>query len=362
MVDGVTECVADATEFFRMLKGRSVKEGVPMAVAIAPTYRCNFQCVHCFARTSAELGAEMPHEAWMGIIDQLADAGCLFLLITGGEPLLRPDFEDLYARAKERGMLVTVFTNGSLLTESHIRLFKAFPPRVVEMTVYGISPDVHHAATGVEGMSGRCLDAARTLLRAGVPVALKTVVMKGNRTEFDAMRRLAEELGVKFRFDVAVTPRLDGDRSPLEQRLSVGEAVEVEFSDPRRLEYWKGIHASKPGVLGEGPVYRCSGGRASCFIGPDGAVQPCVPAAHRRYPMGGSSFAEVWRRMTEEINGLRAPKNSSCFSCEKSVYCGFCPVSCQMEGDGETGPCRYLCELGERRWNVLEGMRYESKS
>jgi len=353
--DPIDYCV-DSSEFFRALKRRAAVEGVPTAAAIALTYRCNFNCVHCYAHSSENPEAELSGAAWMGIIDQLAEAGCLFLLITGGEPLLRPDFKDIYLHAKKRGMLVTVFTNGSLVDESIIRLFKEYPPREVDISLYGMSAATCRNTVGTDRSLQRCLEAVHALRREGIQLALKTVVMKANRNDFDQIRNLAESLGVKFRYDVCITPQLDGGLAPVAQRLPVTEAVALEYSDRKRMEKWQEIYARNPGPRGEGLLYRCSAGRNLAFIGPDGGVHPCPSATHRRYTMDKTSFAEAWGRMHQELSLLRSLKDSACFQCEKSLYCGHCPAFCHLDAGDEAGKSQYLCELGSERLRCLNAM------
>lgn len=358
MLDEITDSCVDSSEFFRALKRRAALAGVPTAAAIALTYRCNFNCVHCYAHSSEKPEAELSGAAWMRILDQLADAGCLFLLITGGEPLLRSDFKDIYLHAKKRGMLVTVFTNGSLVDESILRLFREYPPRMVDISLYGMTEDTCRETVGTGMFLERCLEAVQNLHRSGIPLALKTVVMKANRSDFLRIKAFAESLGVKFRYDVCITPRLDGGRAPADQRLPVTEAVELEFSDPRRVEMWRKVHDQKPEARGAGPLYRCSAGLNFAFIGPDGSVHPCISATHRRYTMGQTSFTEAWRAMNRDIKELQSPKESACFRCEKSLYCGHCPAVCHLDAGDEGGASHYLCELGSERRRRLEAMSH----
>ena len=345
-------CV-DSGEFFRELRQHALREGVPVAVAIAPTYRCNFDCVHCFSRSSADPASELSRDTWLRLLDEMAECGCLFLLITGGEPLLRPDFGDLYRHARERGMIVTVFTNASLLNESHIRLFKEYPPRLVEVSVYGLSGPVHREVTGVAGEAEGCREAILALHRAGVRLALKTVPMKANQGEFEDIRGWAHSLGVPFRYDSCIMPRLDGGREPVAQRLPVAEGVDLEFSDPRRLRQWQEVHRRGPMAGGGGPLYRCSAGRTLAFVGPDGALHPCVAATHRAYRAAGVSFTESWREMHREMASLKTREDSACARCDKFLYCAPCVAFRHLDAGGEELACEYLCQWGETRRRQL---------
>ena len=90
---------------------------VPMTGGIALTHRCNLKCIHCYAgpEHNSSQKQEPSTERWLELIDEIADAGCLFLLLTGGDPMVRSDFAGIYRHAKESGMMVTVFTNGTLI-------------------------------------------------------------------------------------------------------------------------------------------------------------------------------------------------------------------------------------------------------
>jgi len=112
--------------------------------------------------------------------------------MTGGEPLLRPDFSEVYELAKRRGLLVTVFSNGTLVNERILRLFEELPPRLVDITLYGASADVYERVTGVRGSFRRCLEGVDALLARGVPVAVKAMVLKDNQHEIRSLRELAQ--------------------------------------------------------------------------------------------------------------------------------------------------------------------------
>jgi MoaA/NifB/PqqE/SkfB family radical SAM enzyme len=356
MIEDPLDSCVDAGEFFRELNQRAALDGVPTAAAIAMTYRCNFNCVHCYAKSSARPECELPGKVWIGIIDQLVDAGSLFLLITGGEPLLHPEFKDIYLHAKKRGMLVTVFTNGSLVDDALIQVFVKYPPRTVEISLYGMSDGTCRETVGTEFFRETSLESVRALQRAGIRLALKTVVMKANRCDFEPIRDFAASLGLPFRFDVCITPRLDMGCAPADQRLPPAEAVAVEFSDTGRVDRWRKIHARKAVGGGTGLVYQCSAGRSFVFIGPEGCLHPCISATHRSYAMDQSSFKEAWERMCGDINRLQSPVNGSCTSCDKSSYCGKCAAFLHLESGDESLKSPYLCELGAERLRRLNAM------
>ena len=153
--------IDDSTEFLRGLNRKMARLRVPVSGSIELTRFCNLKCVHCYIRpVSAEevrSTTELDTGTWLAIIDQIAEAGCLNLLITGGEPMLRSDFPAIYSHAKKKGLLVTVFTNGTLVTEEAAALFRELPPQSVEVTVYGASKQTYEGITGVAGSYERSL-------------------------------------------------------------------------------------------------------------------------------------------------------------------------------------------------------------
>ena len=127
----------------------------PLAAEFEITDRCNLGCVHCFINQPAGSTAHIQHELSTGeikeILDQIADSGCLHLLLTGGEPLLRPDFSEIYLHARQKGMLVMLFTNATLMTPSVIETLKQAPPILVEVSLYGATQETYEAVTRMPG-------------------------------------------------------------------------------------------------------------------------------------------------------------------------------------------------------------------
>jgi MoaA/NifB/PqqE/SkfB family radical SAM enzyme len=130
-------------EYLEKFNKKVVEQRVPFSGSIDLTHRCNLNCVHCYIGDKTKISGDGKQEIdtgqWISILDEIVEAGCLNLLITGGEPLLRKDFVEIYRHAKTKGMLITVFTNGTLITEEILDTFKQLPPRAVEITLYGNS-------------------------------------------------------------------------------------------------------------------------------------------------------------------------------------------------------------------------------
>jgi MoaA/NifB/PqqE/SkfB family radical SAM enzyme len=261
---------------------------IPFSGSLALTHRCNLTCVHCYARDDARdaPGLEMNAGQWKKVIDEIKAAGCLYLLLTGGEPLLRDDFSEIYTHAKQNGFLVTVFSNGTLVSKRILTLFRELPPRLVEISLYGATAATHDRVTGVPGSFKKAMQGIEALIAHGIPVRLKSVLMTLNNDDFPAIEELARRHEVPFRLDPALFPSLAGDCSPLGLRVSPERAVALEMADPARKKEWREFLQFFGKMPGGDGLYNCGSGVNTFHIDPRGWLYPCLMVRHVRYLLG----------------------------------------------------------------------------
>ena len=326
---------------------------MPVAGSLELTSRCNFQCVHCYLRHDEK---DMPLSRIRSLLDQIAGAGCLFLLLTGGEPLLRADFPEIYEYAASRGILLTVFTNGSLISGAAVDLFKKIPPQAVDITLYGASAETYRRIAGDGAMFDEVLNGIEALRAAGVRVKLKAVMLRQNWHELPAIEKLAADFGTPFRMDPVIFSRLNGDRSPVKFRLDPEEAVELEFSSPRRAADWEKHNARAAGMPLPGRLFSCGAGITSFHMDSAGMLQPCIMTPYIQHDLKSGSFADGWRRISAAVRSKSVPENWVCGSCRFRPLCGICPGYAWFETGAEDKPADYLCKLGQTRYMyLLEG-------
>lgn len=339
-----------ADELFKPLGGQRY----PLGCTLELTDRCNLACVHCYINRSAgDITAqadELTTAQVLSILDTIADAGCLFLLLTGGEVLLRPDFPEIYQHARQRGMLVNIFTNGTMLTPAIADLLAESRPYSIEITLYGATAETHEAVTGVPGSFERSRRGVDLLLERGLPLALKAVLLTINRHELGAMQALAEQLGCKFRYDGMVWPRLDGGQQPYKYRLSVPEMLELDRADPQRQHEWDRVGERFRGQLVRATtVYSCGAGHRTYHIDSAGRMCICTMSRCPSFDLKQLGFQEAWEgvgAMREQMRTL----NTECRTCPVGGLCTQCPGwSRAVHGDDET-PVDFICELGRRRY------------
>ena len=336
---------------------KAVRLRIPLAGNIELTHRCNLRCVHCYVGDQtgpwANRDRELDTARWKELIDEITGAGCLFLLITGGEPLLRKDFAEIYLYAKTRGLLIAVFTNGTLISEDILDLFTGFPPKAVEITLYGASKETYERITGVKGSYQKCLQGIRRLIDRQINIKLKTILMELNRHEFFEIENMAKELGTKFRFDAALFPSLEGNKSPLGLRVSAEDAVDIELSDDGRLREWKDFFERMKELPVQDTLYNCGAGLTSFHIDPYGTLKPCMMVAAPAYDLNNGSFKKGWSDVIPRIREKKAGAGNLCNLCKKRTLCGYCPGFFNMEKGSEEVYSEYLCEMGQLRYEKI---------
>jgi MoaA/NifB/PqqE/SkfB family radical SAM enzyme len=350
--------------FFKQFHGKTIQQRIPLFGGIDLTWRCNLRCVHCYLGGFSTVGRpgmrELDTAQWQRVMDEITDAGCLYFLITGGEPLLRKDFGQLYRHARSNGLVVTVFSNGTLITEDILDLFQDLPPHCIEISLYGATADTYEKITGVRGSHGRCLEGIEKLLQRRLNVRLKTILMRLNRHEIHDMERMAGEFGVRFRFDAAIFPRFDGDRSPVGLRVTPEEAVAVEMSNPARLREWRGLMERLNNDPVSDSLYVCGAGVTNFHIDACGMLKPCIMVRDLAYPLADGAFARGWQEVMPRLRKRKTAPGYLCNRCEQKALCDLCPPFFALEDGQEECYSEFLCEMARARFGQLSAVEKES--
>lgn len=348
----------DYGSFSQTLHRQVHAQNAPLNGTIEVTRRCPLTCVHCY--NNLPMGdrqaqrQELTTDEHRRLLDEMAEAGCLWLLYTGGEIFARPDFLKIYTHAKQAGFIITLYTNGILVDEAVAEYLSEWRPFSVEITLYGATRGTYERLTGIPGSYDRCLRGVDALLRHGVPLALKTVVVSLNQHEVWAMRQIAEERGVEFRFDAMMNPRIDCSQSPLAVRLTPEQCVAFDVADPDRVAEWQKFasQCERPARSAEpgDKLYYCGGGVDSFAINPYGEMSICVLSQKDRYDVRRGSFRDGWHMFLRRIRETRmATRVTKCTACELKSMCGMCPANAELEaGDAET-PVDFLCRVAHLR-------------
>ncbi len=293
------------------------------------TKRCNFNCIHCYIENK-EKEHDLDYDYALSLIDELEELGCLSLLFTGGEPILHPQFKEIWKYAYEKGLLLSLFTNGSLIDDNLIEFFTRFPPMSIDITIYGLKSKTFKSVTGTKDLSNIVINNAQKMVKKGLKLFLKTMVLKQNSKEIIDMFKFSSNLGVSFRFDPNITPTLKcNDRSNLFagkkqlkeiiKQISLSPEKEREISETACKLTYSLHHGDR--------LFCCGAGRSSVFIDNIGNKHPCVmkrisdntvksdiPVCLREV------FPKTLNIETDDIEIL------ACVHCEDSFFCNWCPA------------------------------------
>ena len=263
-----------------------------LSVLLELTYACPFRCVFCY-NDRRGAGRPLETERWEAALEEMAGMGVLFLTFSGGEPTVHPAFFRLGRKARELGFVLRIKTAGSHLGDTAIRRIREeLDPFVVELSLHGATPATHERQTRVPGSFGGLLRAVEAFRRAGQRIELRTVLTRYNEHEIEELFALADRLGAPLLVDPVVTPRADGDPSPL--------ALAASTAGVRRLgELLARRAAAVPESADDGcPSPRgrrhCGAGTSTLAVDPSGDVLPCV---EWRLPLGNlrrSTLREIW--------------------------------------------------------------------
>ncbi len=340
------------------LHQKQAGQRAPMQVSIEVTRRCPLECQHCY--NNLPMGdqdarsREMTTEEHFRMLDELVEMGCFWLLYTGGEIFARKDFLEIYTYAKQKGFLITLFTNGTLITEKIADYLAEWPPFAIEITLYGRTRETYEALTQIPGSYDRCLRGIELLRERGLPLKLKTVATSINKHEIVAMRQFAEEeLGVEFKFDGQINPRIDCSQSPLAVRLTPEEVVALDMNAPKGVAEYRRLAERDlklpPNVAANDSVYFCGGGMNGFAINAYGEMGICVISQQETFDIRHSGVQAVWDNSLKDLRARPRTRVTKCKQCRIQSLCGMCPANGEMENGDRESPVSFLCEVAHLR-------------
>lgn len=322
---------------------------VPNTVEFEMTARCNNNCRQCYINLPAynpgAMKKELTGEAIEKIADQAASLGFLWWILTGGEPLLRKDFFDVYLMLKKKGFLISVYTNATLVSDEHIRFFKKYPPRNIEVTIYGVSQKVYERVTRVKGSFKAFRDGLERILQSGLNVQLKAMAIHANLQEIPEIIRFCRERTMGyFRIDPFLHLRYDNDQRRNDmirvERLTPDEVVNVERLYPEKVEALKrGCERTSVRRIAQPssiPVISCGAGNNGFTLSYDGMLRLCMPLCHPdfEYDLQAHSLREAWLQFIPSLLH-RQTKNKElierCGACSVRSLCQLCPAVSYLE-------------------------------
>lgn len=223
-------------EYVNRLFAKSAKRGIPLSGTFELTARCNLRCRMCYIHREENDGEikteEFSSEEWLNIAKEAQQCGMLFLLLTGGEPFIRPDFEEIYRRCRELGIIVSINTNGTMLGEKQVELLRKLPPQRVNITLYGASEATYEKLCRSGSAFERAYRAVAMLTEAGVPVKINYSATPYNIGDLDAVERFANEHNLPLQAATYMFPPVRADENSEIFPCKIGECETCERFTP----------------------------------------------------------------------------------------------------------------------------------
>lgn len=315
--------------------------------SIELTQNCNFKCNHCYcANKNSEV---LSFEDFVKIIDKLSNTSCLFLNFTGGEIFSYPKFKEIYRYAKNKGFIIDLLTNISLLNQEIIDLFKEYPPNNIAISIYGTNEEEYEEFTGNKENYKKVLNALNILKKNNISFVLRTVTAKTYKNsllegEFD---KLANKFGTILKYDTTIFPKTSGERTPLNECLKINEIIEFDKKNLLRKNAWKNlIEKFKTKKF----FWTCNAGINSMAIDYKGNAYVC--GLYRNNPISVlDNDIEMVQKHLKKIHKrhMDLVENNECSKCKYRKICKWCPAYSFIYNKIENKKIDFFCKLSEAR-------------
>lgn len=346
----------------RYLQEKSSARGIPISGQFELTSRCNFNCKMCYVhdqKNSEKLKKrELSADQWISIAEDAKKAGMLFLLLTGGEAMLRDDFVRLYQNLATMGFRIVVNSNGSMLTDEVISCFKRYPPARVNISLYGASDQTYQSLCGNRAYD-KVRKAIHTLKEIGISVRITMMLTKYNAQDMEKVYQVVREEDTGCEMSAYMFPPIrlengvcgcnDARFSPEEAGAYMVKKNRMMLGDEEFYRQTETIRDSKPSpdmpeeYFTTGEPIRCQAGRGSFWLTWDGRMLPCGMMMDDGVSVLKHGFDEAWRLTREATEKIRLPVE--CVTCKDKNLCKACASVCQAEsGDFHRKP-EYSCRM-----------------
>ena len=363
------------------------KNSMPVlgSLDIELTERCNNNCIHCCINLPVDdLNAkakELSTSQIKSILEEAVSLGCLTVRFTGGEPLLRDDFEELYVFARKLGLKVLLFTNAALITPELADLFSRIPPlEKVEVTVYGMRKASYEGVTRVSGSFEAAWRGMKLLLDKKVPFIVKSPLLSFNKDEIDEFEEWAKSIPwmdkpPSYSMFFNLRRRHDGRKNESIKKLRVTPEEGLKVLTRRKNKYLKEMKefCSKFMRPPGDKLFSCGAGRAGGCVDAYGMFQPCMSLGHAEtiYDLKKGSLKDALINFFPKVREIKAVNPDyldRCAKCFLKGLCEQCPVKSYLESGTLDTPVEYYCEIahaqarflglikkGEMAWKIKDG-------
>ena len=307
--------------FYKTVWEKAFEEGIPISGTFELTPRCNFNCKMCYVHLKDQeiekYGKEMSAKEWIRIAEEAKKAGTTWLCITGGEPLMHPEFHEIWQQLSQMGFFLTLQTNASMITGKIADLLEQYPPRQVKITLYGSDDEIYKAVCGVEKGFTHVNNGIHTLMSMGIPISLVSTVIRQNEEDVQKMAFYAFRHRLPWAATIGVRPSLRGaDTDAVSVRLTERLREDKRIEIRRRIENGKFVDPARK------PCTYCKDYRIGYWVLWEGNMRFCSFLDVPNIPIRDLSFAEAWKQLLEYEEALDWPEE--CKKCDAANICARC--------------------------------------
>jgi radical SAM protein with 4Fe4S-binding SPASM domain len=327
------------------------------------TFKCALNCSYCYAscyNSPDYIKKELSCKQVISILDKVHKEGIIWLCFTGGDPLKRPDFLDIYSYAKNRGFIITVFTNGYSMTKEIADYFAKKPPFVIEITLNSVTRDIYEKISNKKNSFDKTINGLDLLLKRNIPVKIKTQITKENIADIDNTKQFIENLGLKFSPSAFLHARLNGDTYPCSLRITPQQAANLytgkDLSDSNclldsRPDYAKievTSQNSQPDQMTDIILFNCAiAGGDGINVDPYGNMIPCICIREPKMSLLDCSIKKARETLSSWIYSKVFTTDSACKACSLRGACYSCPGKALLESGDMEKPVEWFCEFAQ---------------
>lgn len=339
------------------LQVKAVEQGIPIFGGFELTPRCNLSCKMCYVKYKGagceRKDEELTAKQWIALGRAAAEQGALTVFITGGEPFLRQDFQEIYEAFCKLGFRITLFSNGTLITDEIAKWLSAFPPATVDITLYGASEDTYENLCGVRGAFGKALNGIEQLRKYGINTRIKSTIVKPNLGDYHKIKEIADSYRLEFLSNNLIHGnRAQGIDDCAAIRLSPEEMFTFNLNSLEEYDLKPTNMEERRDWIRQLPAMNCTAGRCSFFVNWQGQMTPCPLFVDPHTEPFVHGFQAAWNQLREAIDAIPAPEK--CKSCETRAYCPVCPPRLYLETGSFDQHAEYLCQLANVKERVVK--------
>jgi radical SAM protein with 4Fe4S-binding SPASM domain len=335
--------------FEERLGARARRTRQPLSCLFEITPRCNLRCKFCYVALDPYQGPYLGTDQACRVLDVVEQAGVLWLTLTGGEIFSRRDFAAIYEYAVSKGLLVTLYTNATMVTEPIARLLAERAPFSVEVSIYGADAEHYEATTQIPGSFARFERGIARLQAAGVPLLMKCPISTLSADHVAALVRWCTDRSLPFKADPVIDARHDGGQQPTLYRIAPRNVVALrdqlyELRHGRPRQEGPLPECSVKGDDDTNELYTCGAGRVAFFVDALGNASHCVIDREPSFPILDMPWDTIWSEIGRWVT-QPLPVDAPCSGCSLRGGCSNCPARARLATGSAYLKDEYQCDI-----------------